>query len=62
MTAMQHDTADTTDTADAPPSAEEMRQRTRAGNRMVAALLIGLSMLLLAAAFGVAVLVVYGPY
>jgi len=56
MTAMQHETAD------APPSAEEMRQRTRAGNRTVAALLIGLSMLLLAAAFGVAILVVYGPY
>ena len=53
---MQHETAD------APPSAEEMRQRTRAGNRTVAALLIGLSMLLLAAAFGVAILVVYGPY
>ncbi|MGI3212700.1 hypothetical protein ACROSR_16490 [Roseovarius tibetensis] len=43
-------------------SAEDLRRRTKSGNRMVAALLVGVTAIFLAGAFGVAALVIYGPY
>lgn len=43
-------------------SAEEMLRRTEPGNRILALVLIGVTFVFLAAAFGVAALVAYGPY
>jgi len=50
------------DHALASPSAEDLRRRTKSGNRMVMWLLVAVSLIFLAGAFGVAMLVVYGPY
>jgi hypothetical protein len=48
--------------APSPPTAEDLRRRTKSGNRMVMWLLVAVSLIFLAGAFGVAMLVVYGPY
>ncbi|MGR3462939.1 MAG: hypothetical protein ACU0B5_05720 [Roseovarius sp.] len=43
-------------------TAGDLRRRTRSSNRMVLWLLLGVAGFFLAGAFGVAMLVVYGPF
>lgn len=45
----------------APETGDDLRRRTKSGNRNVAALLAGISLLFLAGALGVGALVLYGP-
>lgn len=47
---------------DTPRTATEQRGRVKAPNRNIALLLLGVVVLFLAAAFGVAILVVYGRF
>ncbi|MET4103288.1 hypothetical protein ABIE58_002729 [Roseovarius sp. MBR-78] len=43
-------------------TASDLRRRTKSSNRMVLWLLLGVAGFFLAAAFGVAMLVIYGPF
>ena len=47
-----------------PPelTAEGLRRRTRSANRRMAALLVGVSLLFLAGAFGVGAIALHGPF